>query len=417
MITPPKTASSKADGQAGEETLAGSGLSRSATAAAGAAEAAQEAMKALRGARPTFGFVFASSRHDLRVVMSTVCDAAGCAELIGCTSVGEFTERGTASGGIAVLLVHAPRSVHRIVTADGMRADHARVARGLAQGFDEVTSRARANGWAHPISILLIDGVADTCERLVGQFLQQTKPFQQVVGGAAGVDSGVKDARLAAGRSVAPDMGVALHVVGAKRWSIGLDHGLKPPEAKGSVMTKMTVTRMTGNVIEELDGKPAVEAYRRHARDHGTQLVESDAGSYLVKNPLGLYFLDELRAVRVPGGLTASGGLRCTAAVASGSTVTILHGERANLIEAAGNAARQARTGLEGGDAAAVLVFDCGSRGLSLGTEFPAEVAAVRQVFPDVPVTGLLTYGEIARYRGRLDAWHHSTAVVVAIPR
>jgi hypothetical protein len=28
-----------------------------------------------------------------------------------------------------------------------------------------------------------------------------------------------------------------------------------------------------------------------------------------------------------------------------------------------------------------------------------------------------LTYGEIARYHGRLEGWHNTTAVVVAIPR
>jgi len=404
-------------GQPEGQTLAASGLSKSATASAGAQEAVQEALKGLGGAPPTFGFVFASSRHDLRVVMAAVCDASGCEDVVGCTSVGEFTDRGMAYGGIAVLLVHAPRAVHRIVTAEGMRADHARVARALHQGFDEAAGRARANGWAHPITVLLVDGLADTCERLVGQFLQQTKPFQQVVGGAAGVDYGVKEARLAAGKRGASDMAVALHVFGPKRWAIGLDHGLKPPEAKGSAVAKMTVTKMTGNVIEELDGKPAIEAYRRHARDHGVEFTARDAGTYLVKNPLGLYFLDELRAVRVPGGLTESGGLLCTAAIATGSTVTILHGERSDLVAAAGNAARQARAALEGGEAAAVLVFDCGSRGLSLGPEFPSEVAAVRQVFPSTPVAGLLTYGEVARYRGRLDAWHHSTAVVVAIPR
>jgi small ligand-binding sensory domain FIST len=40
----------------------------------------------------------------------------------------------------------------------------------------------------------------------------------------------------------------------------------------------------------------------------------------------------------------------------------------------------------------------------------------VRATFGDVPVAGFLTYGEIARYRGRLDGWHNATAVVAAIP-
>ena len=44
------------------------------------------------------------------------------------------------------------------------------------------------------------------------------------------------------------------------------------------------------------------------------------------------------------------------------------------------------------------------------------EIDAIRKVFPDTPVAGFLTYGEIARFRGRLDGWHNTTTVVAAIP-
>jgi hypothetical protein len=47
---------------------------------------------------------------------------------------------------------------------------------------------------------------------------------------------------------------------------------------------------------------------------------------------------------------------------------------------------------------------------------FQREVEAVGRVFPNVPIAGFLTYGEIARFRGKLDGWHNSTAVVAAIP-
>ena len=50
-------------------------------------------------------------------------------------------------------------------------------------------------------------------------------------------------------------------------------------------------------------------------------------------------------------------------------------------------------------------------------TEVPKrEIDSVKAVFPGVPIVGFLTYGEIARYKGRLDGWHNSTAVVTAIP-
>jgi hypothetical protein len=47
---------------------------------------------------------------------------------------------------------------------------------------------------------------------------------------------------------------------------------------------------------------------------------------------------------------------------------------------------------------------------------FDKEIDAGRSVFGGVPIAGFLTYGEIARYPGKLNGWHNATAVVVAIP-
>ena len=46
---------------------------------------------------------------------------------------------------------------------------------------------------------------------------------------------------------------------------------------------------------------------------------------------------------------------------------------------------------------------------------FSREIDAVQSVFPGVPIAGLLTYGEIARFKGRLEGWHNTTAVVVEV--
>ena len=97
--------------------------------------------------------------------------------------------------------------------------------------------------------------------------------------------------------------------------------------------------------------------------------------------------------------------------------ISILDGDPESMLNAAKSAAEEAREHLEGAEAAGVLVFDCVCRGMILKDDFHREISAVREVFGDVPVAGFLTYGEIARYHGRLEGWHNATAVVVAIPR
>ncbi len=86
------------------------------------------------------------------------------------------------------------------------------------------------------------------------------------------------------------------------------------------------------------------------------------------------------------------------------------------MVSAAHRAAEEASRNLRGAPASAILLFDCVCRGMILDRAFGREIEAVQTVFPDVPVAGLLTYGEIARFKGRLEGWHNTTAVVVAIP-
>jgi methyl-accepting chemotaxis protein len=86
------------------------------------------------------------------------------------------------------------------------------------------------------------------------------------------------------------------------------------------------------------------------------------------------------------------------------------------MVAAARRAAEESHRNLRGAPAAAVLLFDCVCRGMILGAGFGREIEAVQSVFPGVPVAGLLTYGEIARFKGRLEGWHNTTAVVAAIP-
>ena len=136
----------------------------------------------------------------------------------------------------------------------------------------------------------------------------------------------------------------------------------------------------------------------------------------MIANELGLYFFDEMRKARAPLSVGGDGSLTCAAEIPEGASVCILDGEPESMVAAAKRAAEEARVNLDGQDAAGVLLFDCVCRGMILDDQFQREIDAVHAVFPQAPVAGLLTYGEIARFRGRLDGWHNTTAVVVAIP-
>jgi hypothetical protein len=178
----------------------------------------------------------------------------------------------------------------------------------------------------------------------------------------------------------------------------------------------MRVTKAKGNTVFEIDGRPAFEVYRDFAADCGKKLRPEDASSFLINNELGIMVFGQLRKARAPLSVSKEGGLACAAEIPQGAYVCILGGNRDELVSAARRAALEAKTRLGSKKAAGILLFDCICRGAILGDDFPREVEAVREIFPDVPMAGFLTYGEIARYSGRLDGWHNTTAVIAAIP-
>ncbi|HEY3593847.1 MAG TPA: FIST C-terminal domain-containing protein, partial [Polyangiaceae bacterium] len=259
-------------------------------------------------------------------------------------------------------------------------------------------------------SVVLTDGLVGKGEDLVFDYYQSMNSAAQIVGGAAGDDGAFKETRVGLGANVGSNAAAAMHVFSTKPWGIGVAHGLR------STTKQMRVTKASGNVVYEVNNAPAFDIYRAHARSRGLSLTPTDASPYMIANELGIHFFEKINRARAPLSVGSDGSLTCAAAIPEGAMISILDGEPKSMIEAAASAAEEAKQHLGDGKAAGVLLFDCVCRGMILKESFAREIEAVRATFGDVPVAGFLTYGEIARYRGRLDGWHNATAVVAAIP-
>jgi hypothetical protein len=391
-------------------TIAGSGRSLKTETRAAAGEAMRQALGPLNGTSPSFGILFASAKHDLAAALDEARKAAPGAPLFGCTTAGEITERGLTHGNLSVMAVASDETSVELAVASGVKKDPAAAAVRLAAGFDRAARGAAASGQSMSTSVALVDGLNGAGESLVNELLAATRTFQQIVGGAAGDDGAFKATHVGGGPQVATDGAVVLHAFSRKPWGVGVDHGLRPNS------NRMRVTRASANVVQQIDGRPAFDVYKEFAAARGVTLTPENASSFLIGNELGIHVFDELKRARAPLGVGADGSLTCAAEIPEGASVSILDGEPASMVAAARRAAEEACRNLGGNRAAGVLLFDCVCRGMILDGRFGQEIEAVRSVFPDVPVAGLLTYGEIARFKGRLDGWHNTTAVVAAIP-
>ena len=391
-------------------TSAGSGRSTVVDTRRAVEEAVHMAVKPLAGSAPSFGFLFVAPRHDLALALAVAAGSAPGAKFLGCTTAGEITERGLTRGGVAALVVSSPDTAFELRTETGVKADPALAARRLCDGFAATAKAAAGRGLGASTTIVLTDGLNGAGEELVNQIMGATRPFQQVVGGAAGDDGAFQATTVGGGSQAHADGAAVLHTFSRAPWGVGVDHGLK------ATTRPMRVTRARGNVVHELEGRPAFDVYREYAEKKGVHLKAESAGPFLIGNELGLLVFDEIKRARAPLSVGADGSLSCAASVPEGAHVAILDGEPDSMVSAAKRAAEEAQKNLKGARASAVLLFDCVCRGMILDQAFSREIEAVQSVFPEVPVAGLLTYGEIARFKGRLDGWHNTTAVVAAIP-
>lgn len=391
-------------------TKVGTGASSNPDTRAALKEALELAQLRLGAESAAFGFLFLGPRHNAASATQAAQKVLGAAPLLSCTTAGELTERGWSHDGLVLMLVASDAFEAQATLARGLKTDVKAVAAKLCGGLSEAKRVAHGKGRRHMTSVLLTDGLAGTGEDLVQQMFELMHSVPRIVGGAAGDEGKFAETRVGLGETVATDSAAVLHLFSRSPWGIGVDHGLR------STTAQMRVTRASGNVVHEIDGEPAFDAYRAHASQRGQTLTRANAAAYMIANELGIHFFERITRARAPLSVDANGALTCAASIPEGSMVSILDGDPTNMVLAAKRAATTAKAGLEGSEAAGVLLFDCVCRGMILKDEFQREIDAVRSVFGDVPIAGFLTYGEIARRPGHLDGWHNATAVVAAIP-
>ncbi len=373
-------------------------------------EALSAARAALGDRDPDLCVLFASPRHPLHLAAAVAHERLGC-DVLSCSSAGEIADTRLLCAGVSVLLIAWGDAQHALEPVVPLEAEGEVAAEALTGIFPTHASAAAGAGLEHGTTLMLGDGLSPDLETLVAKIRSRLPQAHDVVGAGAADDGDLRYTFVGSGRTVAAGSAVTAHVASKTPWGVGVGHGTRPTSAP------MTVTAATHNVVHELDGRPALDVYRELAANQGVSVdTEAKLRRFLVGHEIGVHFFDEIARVRAPIGVRPEGGVAFVGEVPEGATVSFVNGTPESYVEAAREAARMALAGLEGATLAGVLVFSCITRGRVLGERYPEELEAIREVFGDVPTAGLLSYGEIARIPGKLDGFHNSTLVLVAIP-
>lgn len=276
--------------------------------------------------------------------------------------------------GVAVQFAHTKVRVARVNVKEYMDSETA--AAYLARGIPRA-------GLAHVL--LICDGQHVNGSAMVRGLSRFLPPGVAITGGLAG--DGTRFERTYVCADGPPVQGnVAAVAFYGDRLRVG--HGsMGGWVAEGD---PLLVTRARGNVVEQLDGTPALARYQKLLGADAEGLPASGLRHPLhVRTPDGHGFVRTLLNVDERAQtLTFAGD------VPVGAHAQLMRADFERLVQGAGGAARASMDSL--GNAELAILISCVGRRLVLGEETRAEIAAVRKVLgEEAPVVGFYSYGEI----------------------
>lgn len=390
-------------------TKTGSGFSRKENAVSAAREAVSQALKNIPGGHSDLLIVFASTVYDLKALLKEVRTASGTSNIVGCTTAGEFTELGPNSNSVEIMALKSDGIIFEPVKVAGLKTNRAALTNAV-KDFQTQSQTMSRKGYGHATIMMFVDPFLGDGEGFVNALRKQTGAFCQVVGGAAGDDGKFAGTNLFYGDEVLSEAVVLIKIFSKNRIGIGAKHGMN------NCTKPMRVTKSAGDVLHEIEGKPAFDAYLAFAKTQGVELTHETAAAFMMDHELAIqagYFTK----IRAPFKVYPDGSLQMAAEVPQGSMICIVDSDAKRLTQAATEAAEEAKKNLGDSKASGVLVFDCICRKTILGNKFGTEIDAIASVFEkDTPIVGFATYGEIAQYGGLFNGWHNSTSVVCALP-
>jgi hypothetical protein len=359
----------------------------------------------LNGARPDVLIVFASPDMAYQPLLTALETACQPGVLVGCSSAGEFSGCATGNSSVSVMAIRSDDIQFRAGLGRGLRHDLS----GALEQVMPVFTGSEHPDFPYRSALVLTDALAGRVDEIIHDMMLRTGGTYQLFGGGAADDAKFSETHVFMGTEAHTDAIVVLEMLSKKPIGLGVRHGWRPSSPP------LRVTEAEGTRLISLNATSAAEAFEEHADATGQTFHRADPLPFFLHNVIGIETGDGHK-LRVPLALNDDGSISCAAEVPVGATVHIMVADAASACEAAREAAQAALAGLEGGEHAGALLFDCAATRLRLGRGFDDELKAVVEALGSDNFAGCNTYGQIARSTGQFSGFHNCTAVVCAIP-
>ena len=396
-------------------TKAGVGMSRNHNPSVAGREAAELALQKAGVAKPDFVVMFGSIGYDQRSLVRAVRETTRGAPLTGCSAEGTINgdDADESNFSVVVTAISSDELHWMNGLAAGLRAAPRDAGKRVAQGLLPHLSAETIGLFVFP------DGVSLSLEHFFAglEGTLSSERFLPMWGGGAGNNYifGEPTYQYCDDEVVSDGVSYAL-LSGRARASWALSHSLIP------IGGERKVTRSQGNVIYEIDGKPATEVLNEYLPE-GALADERDwsryAYSLALTSKAPSYMKDEEYIVRgVPQLNLTDGAVTVQTEVTEGTSVWFSSRDKEKITAGLDRMAAQIKEQLGGAQPKLVFQFECSTRGKLMFREQEKLqlLKRLRQsVNPDVPWAGFYTEGrELGPVEKHNDP-HLLTSVVLAL--
>ncbi|MEO8292973.1 MAG: FIST N-terminal domain-containing protein [Actinomycetota bacterium] len=362
-------------------------------------EALEQCARELGDDVPRGGLLFSTHEADPAGLIAAVLAVYPGLELIGSTSAAEMSSALGFQEGSVMLALFASDSID--ITAglgSGLHTDPAGAAR------DAVGEALGKTGREAKLCITVPAVGADPLP-LFEALRRELGDGVVVLGGGSSATIGDPDrARQFCNDRIVGDGVPVLIFSGALSYSFGVETGWRP------VGKRAKVTLASGNVVQEIDGRPALEFYERYL-GAGAAVAPANPLAVFEEGSEDFYLRVAASHDAATGSILVRGGLPQDA------TVQLTVAMADEIFDGAKAAVQKAlKTFPSGSDPGAALIVSCVIRKLVLGTRTGHEIEIARtELGGAMPICGFYSFGEIAPMESGVTRLHHEAMVAVLL--
>jgi hypothetical protein len=395
-------------------TKAGVGMSQHHNPSIAGREAAEQALEKAGVDRPDFVFMFATVGYDQHSLLRAVRVATGDAPLTGCSGEGTINgdDADESNFSVVVTAISSEELQWTNGLAAGLKADPRAVGKRVAKELLPHLSSDTIGLFVFP------EGRAENIDHFFAG-LEENLPSDQFLplwGGGAGNDLklGKPTYQYCDDEVITDGVSYAL-LSGEAHTAWAISHSVIP------IGGERIVTRSKGNVIYEIDGKPATDVFKEYLPEDALA-ANRDWVRYGISLALSFkapsYMKDEEYVVRgVPQLSLTDGSITVQTEVEEGTSIWFSSRDKEKITTGFDRMATQIEEQLAGEKPELVFQFECVTRGKLMFRE-QEKLQLLRQfrqsLDAEVPWVGFYTIGEIGPVDEHNDI-HRLASVVLAL--